>query len=211
MLQESSALLGILGALAVGVVSPGPSFVLIARTAVASSRADGVAAAFGMGGGGLVFASAALLGLHGVLLAVPSLYIVLKIAGGLYLGYLGVRIWSSARKPLTIPTLAPGSRKNVLKSVVLGFTTQISNPKTAASTPASSRRFSRSRHRWASTSRSSFSRSPSKLPGMRLWQSRCPRKARVAHTCVTKRGWIVWPAALMVALGLKLVASAPRI
>lgn len=73
MPQETSALLGILGALAVGVVSPGPSFVLIARTAVASSRADGIAAAFGMGGGGFVFAIAALLGLHGVLLAVPSL------------------------------------------------------------------------------------------------------------------------------------------
>jgi threonine/homoserine/homoserine lactone efflux protein len=195
MQQETSALLGILGALAVGVVSPGPSFVLIARTAVASSRADGVAAAFGMGGGGLVFAMAALLGLHGVLLAVPSLYIVLKIAGGLYLGYLGVRIWSSARQPLTIPTLAPGSRKNLLKSVALGFTTQISNPKTAIVYASVLRLFSRSRHRSASTWRSSFLLSPSRRPGTRLWRSRCPRRDRVAPTCVTRRGWTVSPAA----------------
>jgi len=35
-------------ALIVGVVSPGPSFLMVARTAVASSRADGVAAGLAM-------------------------------------------------------------------------------------------------------------------------------------------------------------------
>lgn len=35
-------LFSILGALAVGVVSPGPSFVLVARTAIAGSRRAGV-------------------------------------------------------------------------------------------------------------------------------------------------------------------------
>jgi hypothetical protein len=34
-------LLGIVGALAVGVVSPGPSFLMVARTAAAGSRPDG--------------------------------------------------------------------------------------------------------------------------------------------------------------------------
>ena len=86
-------LLGIAGALAVGVVSPGPSFVMVARTAVSLSRFEGVAAAFGMGLGGACFALAALAGLQALLLAVPTLFIVLKVAGGLYLAYLGVRIW----------------------------------------------------------------------------------------------------------------------
>jgi threonine/homoserine/homoserine lactone efflux protein len=211
MQQETSALLGILGVLAVGVVSPGPSFVLIARTAVASSRADGVAAAFGMGGGGLVFAMAALLGLHGVLLAVPSLYIVLKIAGGLYLGYLGVRIWSSARQPLTIPTLAPGSRKNLLKSVALGFTTQISNPKPAIV--------------YASVFAAFLPESPSLGFNVAIvvlaftietaWyavvavalSSEGPRSAYLRY-----KAWMDRVAGgVMLALGLKLVASAPRI
>src|SRR5262249_15431178 len=112
---ETAAFLGILATLAVGVVSPGPSFVLIARTAVATSRADGLAAAVGMGAGGLTFAVAALLGLHGVLLAVPSLYLVLKIAGGCYLAYLGFRIWTGAKKPLSVAQVAPGSRSTILK------------------------------------------------------------------------------------------------
>jgi threonine/homoserine/homoserine lactone efflux protein len=130
-MQEFPALAGILAALMVGVVSPGPSFIMVARTAVASSRADGIAAAIGMGAGGLLFAIAALLGLHGVLLAVPSLYGVLKVAGGLYLAYLGMRIWLSARQPLAMAGPAPGARSSLRRSLVLGFTTQVSNPKTS--------------------------------------------------------------------------------
>ena len=129
-MADLSALLGVIAALTVGVVSPGPSFVLVARTAVSSSRSDGVAAAVGMGAGGVVFALAALLGLQGLLLAVPSVYLVLKVLGGLYLAYLGIRIWRSARQPLAVvgPTT---DRTTKLKSLVLGFSTQVSNPKTA--------------------------------------------------------------------------------
>ena len=131
-MQEVSALLGIFAALTIGAVSPGPSFVVVARTAISSSRSDGFAAALGMGIGGLAFAVAALLGLHGLLLAVPSLYLVFKVAGGLYLAYLGIRIWRCARQPLAITT--PVSRAGTTataRSLVLGFTTQVSNPKTA--------------------------------------------------------------------------------
>jgi threonine/homoserine/homoserine lactone efflux protein len=129
-MEDLSALLGIIAALTVGVISPGPSFVLVARTAVSSSRSDGVAAAIGMGAGGVVFAVAALLGLQGLLLAVPSVYLVLKILGGMYLAYLGVRIWLSAKQPLPVVGLTPGGTTK-RKSLVLGFITQVSNPKTA--------------------------------------------------------------------------------
>jgi len=129
-MQDLSALLGVIAALTVGVISPGPSFVLIARTAVSSSRSEGVAAAMGMGAGGVVLAAAALLGLQGLLLAVPSVYLVLKVLGGLYLAYLGIRIWLAAKQPLAIVELGSG-RTTGLRSGLLGFTTQVSNPKTA--------------------------------------------------------------------------------
>ncbi|MBI2769726.1 MAG: LysE family translocator [Burkholderiales bacterium] len=130
-MQDLAALLGIIAVLSVGVVSPGPSFVMIARTAVCASRRDGVAAAFGMGAGGALFAVAALLGLHGLLLAVPSLYMALKVAGGLYLAYLGLRIWLGAKQPLAVSPSQPGTAGTWLKSFALGFSTQVSNPKTA--------------------------------------------------------------------------------
>lgn len=131
-MQHVSALLGIATALAIGAASPGPSFIMVARTAVSSSRVAGIYAALGMGIGGLIFAVASLLGLHGLLLAVPSLYWVLKVVGGLYLAYLGVRIWLGANQPLiadaTEPTLGATS---AARCFVLGLTTQVSNPKTA--------------------------------------------------------------------------------
>jgi drug/metabolite transporter (DMT)-like permease len=93
------SLVALLGALALGAMSPGPSFVLVARTAIARSRSDGLAAAVGMGIGGVIFAVLVVLGLHAVLSNVPRLYLGLKVAGGIYLLYLGIRIWRGAREP----------------------------------------------------------------------------------------------------------------
>ena len=80
--------LGILGALALGAVSPGPSFVFVVRTSLALSRRDGIAAALGMGVGGVIFAALALLGLQAVLAKIAWLYAALRLAGGCYLLYL---------------------------------------------------------------------------------------------------------------------------
>jgi threonine/homoserine/homoserine lactone efflux protein len=129
--QELSALAGVFAALAIGAISPGPSFVMVARIAVTSSRSNGLAAALGMGVGGVLFALAALLGLQAVLVAVPSLYLVFKAAGGIYLAYLGVRIWSSAKRPLVVEGEMSGNGASLPKSFALGFVTQVSNPKTA--------------------------------------------------------------------------------
>ncbi|WP_114858205.1 LysE family translocator [Azospirillum brasilense] len=124
------ALSSVLGALAIGAISPGPSFVLVARTAIAVSRGAGVAAAVGMGVGGVVFATLALLGLQALLTQVGWLYLALKIAGGLYLVHLAVRIWRGAAESIRVPDgTADGS--GVLRSFGIGLATQISNPKTA--------------------------------------------------------------------------------
>jgi threonine/homoserine/homoserine lactone efflux protein len=128
----TASVLAIAGALAVGTISPGPSFVMVARTAVAFSRADGLAAAIGMGVGGFIFTLAALLGLQVVLTSVPSLYVAIKLCGGIYLAYLGIRIWRGAKQALVTDDRAAGSRIRTRKrSFLLGLTTQLSNPKTA--------------------------------------------------------------------------------
>ncbi|MBI3714506.1 MAG: LysE family transporter [Betaproteobacteria bacterium] len=128
-MHEISALIGIVASITVGVISPGPSFIMVARTAIAASRDEGLAAAVGMGLAGTVLSIAALAGLNSLLLAMPSLYLVLKVAGGLYLVYIGVRVWSGAKTPLAMVApaqLAGGTRR---RSLLLGFTTNVSNPK----------------------------------------------------------------------------------
>jgi threonine/homoserine/homoserine lactone efflux protein len=130
-MDTATSLLAICAALSVGVVSPGPSFVMVARTAVAQSRRDGVAAAIGMGVGGVLFAAAALIGLHLVLTAVPWLHLVLKVSGGAWLLYLGWRIWRGAAQPLAVAATETPTAQAARRSFVLGFVTQVSNPKTA--------------------------------------------------------------------------------
>jgi threonine/homoserine/homoserine lactone efflux protein len=124
------ALLSILGTLCIGAMSPGPSFVMVVRTAAAYSRRDGLAAALGMGIGGLTFAILALAGLQALLMQVEWLYLILKVAGAGYLIYLGVLIWRGARTPLAMDN-AEGIRGGWRKSFLVGLGTQISNPKTA--------------------------------------------------------------------------------
>jgi threonine/homoserine/homoserine lactone efflux protein len=119
-------------AVAIGAMSPGPSFVMVARTAVASTRTHGLAAALGMGMGGIVFAVAALLGLQALLASVPWLYLALKVGGGGYLAYLGYRIWKGAKSPLMLTENCGEEPQRTLKrSFMLGLGTQLSNPKTA--------------------------------------------------------------------------------
>jgi threonine/homoserine/homoserine lactone efflux protein len=131
-MNELSALLGIAITLALGAASPGPSFVLVAKLAASEGRASGLGAALGMGVGGTLFALLSLAGLQGLLNAVPALYVVLKLAGGAYLVYLGWCIWRGAGAPLD--DAADGNAKSsrgARRGFVVGLGTQLSNPKTA--------------------------------------------------------------------------------
>jgi threonine/homoserine/homoserine lactone efflux protein len=127
MMEGLLAVLSIAGAITLGAMSPGPSFVLVARTSVARSRADGLAMALAMGVGGLVYSVLALAGVHVVLLAVPFLYGALKVAGGAYLIYLAWTLWRSAATPINLERAGETSAK----SFGLGLLTWFSNPKAA--------------------------------------------------------------------------------
>jgi len=119
------------GALLLGAVSPGPSFVLVSRISITNSRLAGLAAALGMGVGGFLFAVLALVGLVALLEQVEWLFITLKVAGGLYLAFLGLSIWRSANKPLIFDKAIKQPNQSIIGSFFLGFVTQIANPKTA--------------------------------------------------------------------------------
>ena len=128
-MQHWTALLGITAAIGIGAASPGPSFVMVARTAASQGRPHGLLAAAGIGVGGLIFAILALLGLHSLLNLAPTLYLALKLAGGLYLAWLGWRIWRGARQALALPAAASPHSQH--RAFAAGLATQLSNPKTA--------------------------------------------------------------------------------
>jgi threonine/homoserine/homoserine lactone efflux protein len=110
------------------VISPGPSFLITARTAVASSRLDGVKVALGLGAGTVIWSTAALLGLKAVFQAVPILFMAMKIAGALFLLWIAFQIFRHAAVPLDLDRIEGNSRRNPF---LQGFFCQISNPKVA--------------------------------------------------------------------------------
>jgi threonine/homoserine/homoserine lactone efflux protein len=130
-MSTPAVLFAIIATLLVGVVSPGPSFLLVSRISVVQSRAHGLAAAVGMGLGGTVFASLALLGLAALLSQIVWLDAILKLAGGAYLIWLGIRIWQGAREPLPSVDTVSAQKRTLLRSAAFGLLTQLSNPKTA--------------------------------------------------------------------------------
>jgi threonine/homoserine/homoserine lactone efflux protein len=126
-----TTLIAVLLAILLGAMSPGPSFLVVARTAVASSRARGILAALGMGFGGAAFALAALPGLQLLLTAAPAIYKALQVVGAAYLLWIAVRLWQSAPKPLEMADHAAVRQNSRRRALLLGLATQLSNPKTA--------------------------------------------------------------------------------
>ncbi|MDM9614660.1 LysE family translocator [Kosakonia cowanii] len=129
MTSDVIALSAIGVAILFGAMSPGVSFLLVARTAMSSSRRAALAVAAGMGFGAFVFAAIALAGLHTLLTLIPSLYTGLKLAGGCYLLWLAVKMF---RRPSNrFNDLTETEEVSALKAFMTGVFTQISNPHTA--------------------------------------------------------------------------------
>jgi len=94
------ALAGLAAVHLLAVASPGPSTVLVIQTSAVAGRRNGLLAAAAMMSGALLWAAAALFGLQVLFARFEWLYLVFRIAGGLYLIWLAVLIWRHARDPL---------------------------------------------------------------------------------------------------------------
>lgn len=127
-MSSVSIFLSIIAALSIGAMSPGPSFVLVSRIAMSRSRLDGLAAALGMGIGGVAFSALALAGLTALLAQFGWLYLALKVAGGAYLVYIALKIWLGAREPIHIGDAA-SDHHSLARSFTTALLTQLSNPK----------------------------------------------------------------------------------
>jgi threonine/homoserine/homoserine lactone efflux protein len=108
------------------IVTPGPDFALTVRNTAARGRGGGVATALGVVTGQSAWALATAAGVAAVLLASQQVFTVLRIAGALYLVWLGVSslraAWrgSSHRAPRRLP---------VRSAYAQGLLSNLSNPK----------------------------------------------------------------------------------
>ena len=87
----------------VAAASPGPAVLMAARTGVTEGFRTGVWLALGLGLGAVVWAVAALFGLAVLFKVAPALLLGFKIAGGLFLCWIGFQMWRHAAGPLAAP------------------------------------------------------------------------------------------------------------
>jgi len=114
---------------------PGPDFLVTVRYATSRSRRDGALVGLGVTSAMAVWTSTSMFGLVALLSRVSWLYDFVRLAGALYLAYLGVQSLLSSRR--AAPTDSAEPREVIAAGPAwrvwrVGFLTNIGNPKAAA-------------------------------------------------------------------------------
>lgn len=116
-------------------LTPGPDTAFIVGQSVAHGRRAGLLSVLGISAGCAVHTMALALGLSAILAASAHAFTVIKVAGALYLTFLGVRmIAASLREPLVDAAAPPASlipvrRPSARRTFTQGFFTNVLNPK----------------------------------------------------------------------------------
>ena len=103
---------------------------MAARIGVSEGMRVAVLLSLGFGVGMLVWALAALLGLAVLFSVAPGFFWGFKIAGGLFLLWLALKMWRHAKDPMPEGDGGNGAR-SAFSAFRLGLATQLSNPKPA--------------------------------------------------------------------------------
>ena len=116
------------------LLSPGPDFVLIVKSAIKNDSKDAMGVALGITIANAVYISLCLIGIGSILAASALLMIILKIIGGLFLIYLAVqalqaRKTSYSQLDINEPISTNVTNTTFLKEFVAGFISGIFNPK----------------------------------------------------------------------------------
>jgi threonine/homoserine/homoserine lactone efflux protein len=117
-----------LAAASVIALSPGPGILYVAARTLAGGRGEGLASSFGTGLGGLVHVTAGAVGVSALVMASAEAFTLLKIAGAIYLIWLGIKTLCEARLASPSPPAAAGTARAFREGVVV----EALNPKTAA-------------------------------------------------------------------------------
>jgi len=109
-------------------LTPGPGILYIVARTLAGGRREGLASSVGLGLGGLVHVFGGAIGLSALIMASAEAFTLLKIAGALYLIWLGVKTWREARAIAPTEVQTTGARRAFRDGIVV----EALNPKTAA-------------------------------------------------------------------------------
>jgi threonine/homoserine/homoserine lactone efflux protein len=127
MLEVASILVGIFLAQA----SPGPNMMAVLSISLGSGRRLGIVTAAGIATGVFIWASLATLGIGAVLNAFPQTTTAMRLVGGGYLLYLGLKALRAAFMSSGQGVVAKGAEARAAAAYGRGFFVAITNPKAA--------------------------------------------------------------------------------
>ena len=110
-------------------LTPGPDTVYILGRSVAQGREAGVASALGISVGSIFHTCAAALGLSAILATSALAFGTIKLLGGAYLIFLGIKMILDRRKEMRLPSNF--RRRTTIAAFRQGILTNILNPKVA--------------------------------------------------------------------------------
>jgi len=110
-------------------LTPGPDTLYILGRSIAQGREAGVASALGISVGSIFHTCAAALGLSAILATSALAFGTIKLLGGTYLIFLGIRMILDRRKQLSLPSNF--RRRTTIAAFRQGILTNILNPKVA--------------------------------------------------------------------------------
>ena len=113
-----------------GIISPGPAFVMVTRAAAGQGRGAGLGLAMGVAIAASSWAAAACFGIVVLIAQFSSVYHLLQLAGGAYLIWLGIAAWRVSAHTAPAETApAPAAPVGVARSVLVGAMLSLGNPK----------------------------------------------------------------------------------
>jgi len=108
------------------VIAPGPDFAVVIRQSISFGRKSALITSLGIGAGISIHILYTLLGIGFIITQSETAFMVAKIAGGLYLAYIGFNMLASKPQKQTDIDAAPNQHKGAF---MLGFMTNLLNPK----------------------------------------------------------------------------------
>lgn len=131
-------LLGIFVTVAVAhflaLLSPGPDFVLVVKSAIRNEGKNAIGVALGIASANALYIGLCLIGVGSILAASATVMVVLKVIGGLFLIYLAVQALRASKSSYKSLDIAEQSHSNKVKATffkefITGFMSGILNPK----------------------------------------------------------------------------------
>lgn len=111
-------------------ISPGPDIMYVLSTSLAKGKQFGIATAIGLSSGLLFHTTLLAFGISTLIVAIPWLFIAIKVFGTLYLLRIIYFLYKAPIEPIAVSVdHAPISRTNVFQQVQQGLIMNILNPK----------------------------------------------------------------------------------